>query len=212
MRLLRTEQTPSGSSSASATSPDRRCTHCGIAITSGRRDKRICGQACQRAVARQRAASWHAEHGKHPDVQERKRSASRRRYEKVREDPDLLRSRREQTARWRASNPDRLRETERRWREDNADAVREKNQRRRARLLDAYVAPVDLELIWERDEGLCGICLDPIDLSLEWPHRRSLTLDHVVALADGGTHEPDNVQLAHAACNSRKGAIVQRGS
>ncbi len=209
--MPRTEQTPSVSSSASATSRDRRCAHCGIAITSGRRDKRICGPDCQRAVARQRAASWHAEHGKRSDVQERRRSASRRRYEKVREDPDLLRSHREQTARWRTANPDRLRETERRWRENNVDAVREKNQRRRARLLGAYVAPVDLDLIWDRDEGICGICLAPIDLSLEWPHRQSLILDHVVALADGGTHEPDNVQLAHAACNARKGALAQRG-
>jgi 5-methylcytosine-specific restriction endonuclease McrA len=32
----------------------------------------------------------------------------------------------------------------------------------------------------------------------------TLTLDHVVPLAKGGTHEPANTQIAHAVCNSRK--------
>ena len=32
------------------------------------------------------------------------------------------------------------------------------------------------------------------------------SLDHVVALANGGMHTRRNVQLAHFACNSKKGA------
>ncbi len=199
--------TPSGSSAASGTSANGRvCIQCGQAITTGRRDKKLCGQECQKAAARARAAAWHLEHGQRADVLARKAEASRRNHEAVQADPVRKEAQRLRTARWREANPDRLRETERRWRTENAELVREKNRRRRARLVDAYVSPIDLNSIWDRDNGLCGVCGDDIDLSLAWPHRLSVTVDHVVALANGGTHEPDNVQLAHAACNSRKGA------
>lgn len=77
--------------------------------------------------------------------------------------------------------------------------------------MDAYVAPVDREALWERGGGRCGICGEPVDRALWWPDPMSATLDHIVALADGGTHEPDNAQLAHMSCNARKGARVQRG-
>lgn len=70
--------------------------------------------------------------------------------------------------------------------------------------LDAYRAPVDAADIWQRDEGICQLCNLPIDPTLVFPHRMSKTLDHVIPLIHDGTHEPDNVQLAHLACNSGK--------
>ncbi|MCW2904917.1 MAG: hypothetical protein JWO67_7182 [Streptosporangiaceae bacterium] len=91
------------------------------------------------------------------------------------------------------------------WRIANAQRVNEKNHQRRARLLNAFVAPVDRDEIWERDGGTCQICGDPIDVTQPWPHPLSRTLDHVIPLVLGGTHEPANVQLAHARCNSQKG-------
>jgi 5-methylcytosine-specific restriction endonuclease McrA len=36
----------------------------------------------------------------------------------------------------------------------------------------------------------------------------SPTIDHILPLARGGTHEPSNVQAAHFGCNAAKGARV----
>jgi 5-methylcytosine-specific restriction endonuclease McrA len=33
-----------------------------------------------------------------------------------------------------------------------------------------------------------------------------MTVEHVVALANGGTNEPENLRTAHRSCNSSKGA------
>lgn len=71
--------------------------------------------------------------------------------------------------------------------------------RRRARKLAQFVAPVDPVTIRDRDKGLCGICGHAVASDEQ-------SLDHIVPLARGGTHEPANVQLAHRSCNSRKGA------
>lgn len=84
------------------------------------------------------------------------------------------------------------------YRKRNPGKHAEIENRRRARLLGQFVASVDPALIRERDTGLCGIC----GLFVEVQEQ---SLDHIVPLAHGGTHEPDNVQLAHRACNSRKG-------
>jgi 5-methylcytosine-specific restriction endonuclease McrA len=70
--------------------------------------------------------------------------------------------------------------------------------------LGAFVADVDPTEVWIRDEGIRHICEVAIDPDLPWPHKFSKTLDHVVPLAKGGTHQPENVRLAHAVCNSRK--------
>lgn len=40
------------------------------------------------------------------------------------------------------------------------------------------------------------------------PDRLAPTLDHIIPLAAGGTHEPSNCQCAHFSCNSAKGARV----
>ena len=77
----------------------------------------------------------------------------------------------------------------------------ERNHVRKARMLAAYVEPVSFAMVRERDGGLCGICGLPVERSEE-------SLDHVLPLAAGGTHESANVQLAHLLCNLRKGARV----
>lgn len=83
---------------------------------------------------------------------------------------------------------------------------RDVNRRRRARQADAFVAEVSLAAISERDGWLCGLCSDPVDPDLRHPDPMSASLDHVVPLARGGTHEPANCQLAHYICNCTKGA------
>jgi hypothetical protein len=75
---------------------------------------------------------------------------------------------------------------------------------RRARERAAFVAPVVSVEIFTRDRWICGICAEPVDPALEYPNLRSASLDHVIPLAAGGTHEPDNCQCAHFICNSLK--------
>lgn len=182
------------------------CTKCGVekSLEDFHRDKR--GKAGRSARCKECA-----------------RANARKHYAQNSSDPEFMKRRREQVARalkrWRAKNTDSIKtymdayreanresiaEQSRRWRIANAQRVTEKNQRRRARLLDAFVAEVDREEIWTRDAGTCQLCGNAIDRSQPWPHPLSMTIDHIHPLALGGTHEPSNVQLAHAVCNSRK--------
>lgn len=77
---------------------------------------------------------------------------------------------------------------------------------RRARKRGAFVAAVYRRDIFERDQWRCQLCDKPVRRNAVVPHPLAPTLDHIVPLAAGGTHEPANCQLAHYLCNSRKGA------
>lgn len=78
------------------------------------------------------------------------------------------------------------------------------NAERRARKRDAFVEPVFRRRVFERDGWVCQICMERVDRRCKVPHPRSAVLDHIVPLAQGGTHEPRNVQCAHFLCNSLK--------
>ncbi len=88
------------------------------------------------------------------------------------------------------------------------DRRSDENHRRKARKRGAFVARVYRSQVYERDGWRCQLCHRRVDPKLAFPHLMSATLDHIVPLAAGGTHEPRNVQLAHFICNSRKGAGV----
>lgn len=62
--------------------------------------------------------------------------------------------------------------------------------------------------VFHRDNWRCGLCGKAIDPALNYPHRRSASLDHIVPLSWGGEHHPDNCQPAHLGCNMAKGARV----
>lgn len=53
-----------------------------------------------------------------------------------------------------------------------------------------------------RDHWRCGICCGRIETLDE------ATIDHIVPLSRGGQHVWSNVQIAHAACNARKGNAI----
>lgn len=76
--------------------------------------------------------------------------------------------------------------------------------RRRALERDAFVAPVNRRSVYERDRWVCQLCREPVARGKAVPHPKAPTIDHIVPLARGGTHEPANVQLAHYLCNSIK--------
>lgn len=53
---------------------------------------------------------------------------------------------------------------------------------------------------------VCGLCGYDIDMSLRFPDKRAVSIDHIVPYSMGGTRDMDNLQLAHYSCNSRKQA------
>lgn len=104
----------------------------------------------------------------------------------------------------------------------SADCTRQRDnrlhyERRRAKEKAAYVENVDHRAVFETDGWRCYLCgelTDPDDYA--W--RKGAdgrpafcmgpnfpTLDHVLALASGGTHSRDNARTAHMRCNARKG-------
>lgn len=76
--------------------------------------------------------------------------------------------------------------------------------KRRALERNAFVAPVNRAQVYERDHWTCQLCREPVMRHEVVPHPQAPTLDHIVPLSRGGTHEPANVQLAHYRCNSIK--------
>lgn len=72
--------------------------------------------------------------------------------------------------------------------------------RRRARLRDATIEPVSRSAIIERDNRTCHLC-GKTNLPDTQIH-----LDHVIPLSRGGPHTEDNLRVACAPCNIRKGA------
>lgn len=81
---------------------------------------------------------------------------------------------------------------------------RDNRQRYRARQRNAYVETVNRLAIFARDQNTCQLCGELVLMSERAPHPLSPTIDHVVPLALGGSHEPTNVQLAHFICNCTK--------
>jgi DNA-directed RNA polymerase subunit RPC12/RpoP len=58
--------------------------------------------------------------------------------------------------------------------------------------------------IFKRDGYVCYLCGKSIDMSLKNPHPMSASIDHVIALANGGNSEPDNLRATHLRCNMNK--------
>lgn len=77
------------------------------------------------------------------------------------------------------------------------------NLRARVKRAGQEYRPVDRDAIIRRDNGICQLCGQRC--SGTFPSPRSLTLDHVVPLAKGGAHSPENLQVACFECNLRKG-------
>ena len=80
--------------------------------------------------------------------------------------------------------------------------------RKRARLYGVEYDPsVRLDRLIERDGLICRICggeCDPNDINGGLVGMTYPTIDHIVAMANGGGHTWDNVQVAHFICNSNK--------
>ena len=132
-------------------------------------------------------------------------------------------ARQEHQRRYREANRETLRERHRRYYEENREAVRERNRQydkanpdkvrthshtRRARKCGAFVETVVARQVYERDNWVCHICgrVIPDAANHQYPRPNSPSLDHVVALANGGEHSYANCKAAHLRCNIKKGA------
>lgn len=78
--------------------------------------------------------------------------------------------------------------------------------RRRARVKGDHRPRVFRRDVIARDGGVCMICHKAVRLNAPPTHPLAVSLDHIVPLAWGGTHEMSNVQLSHLRCNRRKAA------
>lgn len=106
--------------------------------------------------------------------------------------------RRARRARFEAK-PDVFRAAYRAWYAANLDKAQAKIHRRRARRMasDGHVSARDLRDLREMSLGLCAYCLKATT---------KLTIEHVIALAAGGVHSPENLVMACRPCNYSKGA------
>ena len=138
-----------------------------------------------------------------------KRATQKKRYWR---DPE---ARRAATRKWQKENPEKALETDYRWRAANIDKYREivrKGQRaRRARIAGTPTNPYTEQQVLDVYGADCHICLEPVDLTatrrtgmIGW--ERGLHMDHVLAIANGGSDSLENVRPSHGACNIRKNA------
>ncbi len=56
----------------------------------------------------------------------------------------------------------------------------------------------------KRTKPPCGICEAEIDYDLKSPDPMSFEVDHIIALANGGTDDLANKQASHRKCNRAK--------
>ena len=61
-----------------------------------------------------------------------------------------------------------------------------------------FGAEIDMDALYVRCGGYCSVCKGRVA-------RELATVEHLVARANGGTDDPENLRIAHRSCNSSKG-------
>lgn len=81
----------------------------------------------------------------------------------------------------------------------------------RARRAGAQIVErISLTAVYERDNWTCYLCSQPVDREANCYQLNSATIDHVVPLAQGGSHTMQNTRCACLACNSTKGEYIDK--
>lgn len=92
---------------------------------------------------------------------------------------------------------------------NNPEPYLEYARNRRAVRQNAFIATIRTAEIGQRDNWKCQICKSKINKNLKYPHPLSKSIDHIIPLDEGGTHEPKNAQIAHLVCNLKKHTKAQ---
>lgn len=107
---------------------------------------------------------------------------------------------------WKKRNPGKSAEYSRNARLRNLEEHRKTNAERelarRARKKASETEKISFDVVYERDQHICGIC------GKEVVDRADFQLDHIIPLSKGGPHTYANVQTSHRLCNQRKGNRV----
>lgn len=98
---------------------------------------------------------------------------------------------------WSNANPDKIRSRNYKWTKNNRDTVKAAKIKRRAPSGANPFTADDIKNIRRLQMSKCGYCR--IDLTPTIEH-----IDHIIALANGGTNDRRNIQLLCAKCNKRK--------
>lgn len=106
-------------------------------------------------------------------------------------------------ARWRNADPEHARKTYRTWRNETGKGAAYSSAQR-ARVRDAFVEDVDPLVVFDRDKYVCQRCGTQCQRS-SYPARDYATVDHVIALTNGGEHSYSNTQTLCFSCNAAKG-------
>lgn len=90
------------------------------------------------------------------------------------------------------------------WRDKNPDRARQHQRKRRALEMNApgRHTIADIDAIWKRQKKKCNVpgCLNPIA-----DHgKNKYHIDHIKALANGGSDGPENLQILCGKCNRQK--------
>lgn len=94
-----------------------------------------------------------------------------------------------------------------------AKTCSDKCQRKHKRDTNRWIAMSRRQAIYERDEWICQICLEPVDRTLVYHagvYEPGLaSLDHILPRSLGGSDDDSNLRLAHWLCNSLRGAAIE---
>jgi 5-methylcytosine-specific restriction endonuclease McrA len=151
--------------------------------------------------AKERDRRWREENAeKEKERRRRYREENPEKAYKHRYYEENLEKEKQRRRRYREENLEKVKEKDRRWREKNTEKVKENSRRRRAKKkgADGHYTVADCRRIYAEQEGICLGCKKPFPFE-------QMTADHIVALANGGSDWPSNIQMLCRPCNSSKG-------
>ena len=109
--------------------------------------------------------------------------------------------RKEAYAKWLANNKERAKEIKKKWEKSHPEQVMDSSRTKRARRKNAIIEKFPAMEIFERDKWVCQFCGKKVSKKIKWPDPLSPSLDHIIPISKGGSHERKNTQLAHLGCN-----------
>lgn len=64
---------------------------------------------------------------------------------------------------------------------------------------------VEIRKLCEQQKWKCSLCGEKLDPKIPGTHNMGISIDHVIPVSQGGTHDLANLAVAHRICNSIKG-------